>query len=191
MLRVAVDANRLNDIPALEEALGGKFLQAELLEGGKAEVSLLPVASLDFFVNVWNCQAQLYLAYGGACELAEEVLDLDAEAVQELIDLVVYDDNGGAINMSGLYYPTSDESAAAFLRVMETAKAENANGGDETMTAQDRAREALRNYYPATDTVIQEAADQEEAQAIVREALDKLEPADLFALAVVADSLAG
>jgi hypothetical protein len=121
MLRVAVDTDRLNDIPALEAALGGKFLQAELLAGGKAEVTILPVASLDFFVNVWNCQAELYLAHGGNCTPAEEVLEMDAEAVKMLIDRVVYDDNNGAINMSGQYFPTSEESLAAFRQVMETA----------------------------------------------------------------------
>lgn len=121
MLRVAVDANRLNDIPALEKALGGKFLQANLLPGGKAEVTILPVASLEFFVNVWNCQAELYLAHGGDCTPAEEVLEMDALALEALVEQVVYGDNEGGINMSGQYFPTSEESLAAFQRVMETA----------------------------------------------------------------------
>lgn len=122
MLRVAVDTTRLSDIPALEKALGGKFLQAEILPSGKAEVTILPVASLEFFVNVWNCQAELYLAYGGDCTPADEVLELDAEALEELIERVVYDDNDGAINISGQYFPQSEESLALFSRLMETAK---------------------------------------------------------------------
>jgi hypothetical protein len=122
MQRVAVDANRLNDIPALERALEGKFLQAEILAGGKAEVTILPVASLDFFVNVWNCQAELYLVHGGDCTPAEDVVDLDPEGLQALIDQVIYEDNDGAINMSGQYFPTSEESLAAFRRLMATAK---------------------------------------------------------------------
>ena len=120
MLKVAIDATRLSDIPALEQALGGKFLQAEIL-GAKAEVTILPVASLEFFVNVWNCRAELYLAHGGDCTLADEVLELDAELLEELLDHVVYDDNDGAINISGQYFPTSDESLALFHRLMETA----------------------------------------------------------------------
>lgn len=121
MLRVAVDVSRLNDIPALERALEGKFLQAEILPGGKAEVTVLPVASLDFFVSVWNCQADLFVAYGGDCAPAEDVLDVDPTTLQELINQVVYEDNDGAINVSGLYWPTGDESMALFQRLMETA----------------------------------------------------------------------
>jgi len=120
MLRVSVDAGRLSDIPALEQALGGKFIQAEI-SGDKAEVTILPVPSLEFFVNVWSCRAELYLVHGGNCTPAGEVLELDAEAAQALVDQVVYEDNDGAINMSGMYYPTSQESLALFQRVMETA----------------------------------------------------------------------
>jgi len=122
MLRVAVDVARLSDIPALEKALGGKFLQAEILPSGKAEVTILPVASLDFYVDVWNCQAELYLAHGGKCTPAEEVLELDAELLEELVDQVVYDDNDGAINMSGQYFPQSEESLALFGRLMGAAR---------------------------------------------------------------------
>ena len=46
MLRVAVDVNRLNDIPTLEKALGGKFLQADILPGGKGKGSISPAALL-------------------------------------------------------------------------------------------------------------------------------------------------
>jgi len=122
MLRVAVDAARLSDIPALEKALGGKFLQAEILPSGKAEVTILPVASLEFFVNVWNCQAELYLAHGGDCTPAEQVLELDADLLEELQDRVVYDDNDGAINISGQYFPQSEESLALFSRLTSSAR---------------------------------------------------------------------
>jgi len=122
MLRVAVDAARLCDIPALEKALGGKFLQAEILPSGKAEVTILPVASLEFFVNVWNCQAELYLAHGGDCTPAEQVLELDADLLEELQDRVVYDDNDGAINISGQYFPQSEESLALFSRLTSSAR---------------------------------------------------------------------
>ena len=123
MKRVAVDVARLSDIPALEKALGGKFLQTEILPSGKAEVTILPVASLEFFVNVWNCQAELVLAHGGDCTPAEEVLELDAELLEELVNQVVYDDNDGAINLSGQYFPQSKESLALFGRLIETADA--------------------------------------------------------------------
>ena len=82
----------------------------------------LPVASLDFFVNVWNCQAELYLAHGSDCTSAEEVLELDAEALEELLDRVVYDDNDGAINISGQYFPQSEESLALFSRLTSSAR---------------------------------------------------------------------
>lgn len=121
MIKVAVDTNRLNDIPALEAALEGKFLQAEILPGGKAEVTMLPVASLDFFVNVWNCAGELYLSHGGDCTPADDVLEMDAEAVQALIDRVVCDDNDGGINMSGQYFPQSEESVAMFRALMDNS----------------------------------------------------------------------
>lgn len=120
MIKVAVGANRLSDIPALEAALEGKFLYAEV-KGGKAEVTLLPVASLDFFINVWNCQGDLYLAHGGKCTLADDVLEMDTRAVQTLINRVVCDDNEGGINMSGQYFPQSEESVAMFRAILDNA----------------------------------------------------------------------
>jgi hypothetical protein len=35
---------------------------------------------------------------------------------------VVYDDNDGAINMSGQYFPQSEESLALFRRLLSSAR---------------------------------------------------------------------
>ena len=64
MRTVSVNVGRLHDIPALEAALEGRLLSAQIT-GERAEVTVLPVADLRFFVNVWNCQAEVYVVRGG------------------------------------------------------------------------------------------------------------------------------
>lgn len=59
---------------------------------------------LQVYVNVWNCQATLIVG-----DRSEDDFNLDpaqAEQLEKLKDQVIYDDNGGAINWSGWYYPS-------------------------------------------------------------------------------------
>jgi hypothetical protein len=113
-----IDAAHLEDIDAWERANKAKLLTAELLGDGTARAKVLPVADLDWWINVWNCKADLVIGD----TYADELYTLDTEALAALTVAVVYEDHGAAVNLSGQYYPLSDKSAGAFARLMETAE---------------------------------------------------------------------
>ena len=46
----------------------------------------------------------------------------DHALAEKLIAQVVEKDNGGAFNISGMYFPTSEESSALFEALMGSAK---------------------------------------------------------------------
>ena len=72
-------------------------------ENADALMSRANYGSLEVYVNVWDCLA--FLVVG---EKTEDDFNLSPEqrAWLELVkEKVIYADNGGAINMSGLYYP--------------------------------------------------------------------------------------
>jgi len=113
-MKVRVPKEELEDVRALEQKFQAKFLQAELLEK-EAIVEMLPVASLDFFVYVYNCKATLALMDGAmALDITEDEWEYDKELLQELIDRVIYEDNDGSTTWSGNYWPQSKESLALF-----------------------------------------------------------------------------
>ncbi len=119
---VAVDPSRLNDIPALEKLLGGKFIGVEITETGRAVVEILPASDLRFWIDVQNLQAEIYLEYGGHTEPLDSIMEsYDRDLAQKLIAQVVKGDNNGALNMSGMYFPTTEESVALFEQLMTTA----------------------------------------------------------------------
>lgn len=123
MMHVTVDPSRLSDIPALERDLSAKFIGATITETGRAEAEMLPVADLRFWVDVQNLRAEIYLEYGGHIEPLDEVMEsYDHGLAERLITQVVEKDNGGAFNMSGQYFPTSEESVELFEKLMEGAK---------------------------------------------------------------------
>lgn len=120
---VRVKTSELADIPALEKHHGGKLLRAEIL-GDEAVVEFLPVASLEFFVDVWNCQGTVVLVKEGE-EIyidEDEGWEYDPELYNRLVEHVVYDDNDGAINWSGRYWPQSKESLQLFRTFLGTLK---------------------------------------------------------------------
>lgn len=120
-MQITVRTEELADIPALERKHKAKFLQANIL-GEEAVVEMLPVADLGFFVNVWNCQGFLVLVDGeNETLVTEDEWQYDQELYGKLVERVIYDDNNGAINWSGRYFPQSKESLALFSRLMETA----------------------------------------------------------------------
>ena len=62
--------------------------------------------ALEVYVNVWNCQAALVVG-----DKTEDDFNLGPEQQEQLDQLkekVIYDDNGGAINRSGHYYPSQE-----------------------------------------------------------------------------------
>jgi len=120
--RVQVPTNKLKNIPALERELGAKVIDA-VINGESATVSVLPVADLSWCVDVWNCRADLALVgKDGAHTYIDEQFEVDADQLEALIDRVVYDDNGGALNISGKYWPRSKASLRAFARLMANAR---------------------------------------------------------------------
>jgi len=122
IMKVRVPIGELKDIQALEQKFQAKFLQAELGEE-EAIVEMLPVASLDFFVYVYNCKATLALLKGVVVlGITKDEWEYDEELYQELIDQVIYEDNDGSITWSGNYWPQSEESLALFREFLKGLK---------------------------------------------------------------------
>jgi hypothetical protein len=107
IIEVEVAEDALKDIPALEKAYKAKFIQACVREGKATVKMLYPVERLDseeVGVNVWNCQARLFIG-----QKTEDNFDLSPgqkEALEKWKTYVVYTENGGAINWSGIYLPS-------------------------------------------------------------------------------------
>jgi len=114
MDKITVKTAELSDMDALERRLGGKVIQAEIT-GDAATVELQPAAALDWYVNVWNCQAVIM---AGGEPLDRE--DYDGELYDRLTDHVI-ESLGGAINVSGLYYP-QDSAALAMFGLLQASK---------------------------------------------------------------------
>lgn len=121
-----IDAAALEDVAGWERANSAKLLQAEILGDGRARAEVLPVAEVSWFVNVWNCKADLVLVTGEGERYADELLDLQPANLDALTASVI-SENGGGINMSGRYYPQSPESRQLFAWLMERAKAKGAS----------------------------------------------------------------
>ena len=115
MDKITVETAELSDVDTLERKLGGKIIKAEIA-GDTATVELQPTATLDWHVNVWNCQAVIVAG--------EEVLDpdgYDPELYDGLCQHVI-ESLGGAINVSGLYYPQDAEAMALFERLLASKR---------------------------------------------------------------------
>jgi hypothetical protein len=118
MRKITVRTEELADIPALERKHKAKLLQAHIL-GEEAIAEMLPVASLEFFIDVWNCQGTLVLVDGEQeTWVTKDEWQYDQELYGELVERVVYDDNDGAINMSGRYYAQTEESEGLFHKLL-------------------------------------------------------------------------
>jgi len=112
------------DISELERKHSAVFIDGEILPDRTLIARLMPVSSLEFVVNVWNCQASVHIVEreNGSMRLKEEIKpDADPELFERLVDSVVYDDNDGAINMSGLYFPKSGKSVQLFRKLLAGA----------------------------------------------------------------------
>lgn len=115
-----VDASELQNIHDFENRYGVKFIRAHLLGDGTAEVECFKVASNAWYVDVWNCQAHVML------DLEDEPVciddDVDKALLERLIEKVVYEDYGSAVNISGRYYPLSNESNELFLMLLASKR---------------------------------------------------------------------
>ena len=101
---------------------GGIFVEGQI-QDDKAKIKIMKVASNEFLVSVWNCQAKIMLAEGDKfIDFDEKYKDYDEEKYEELCNTVIYDDNDGAINWSGLYYPKSERSLKLFEELIQSAK---------------------------------------------------------------------
>ena len=115
MDKITVETAELSDVDTLERKLGGKIIKAEIA-GDTATVELQPTATLDWHVNVWNCQAVIVAG--------EEILDpdgYDPELYDGLCQHVI-EGLDGAINVSGLYYPQDAEAMALFERLLASKR---------------------------------------------------------------------
>lgn len=121
-----IEAAALQDVAGWERANSAKLLQAELLGDGTARAEVLPVAGVDWWINVWNCKADLVIGE----DYAGDLFDLDTEALAALTVQVIYQDHNSGINLSGQYYPLSQDSRAAFAHLMETAKPKGSDQGE-------------------------------------------------------------
>ena len=67
---------------------------------------------MDWYVNVWNCQATIVVD-----DEPLDIEDFDRELYAELVWHVM-DSLGGAINLSGQYYPQDAEALEMFERLL-------------------------------------------------------------------------
>jgi len=76
----------------------------------------------EWYVCVWNCKAHLVIKRPEGPTNIWYVYTPTEEAkklAEQVIHQVVYKDNKGAINLSGVYYPLSDESVRLFEKLIE------------------------------------------------------------------------
>jgi len=98
-------------IAEYERRLKAKFIGADVesdAEGGRAVARFIyPVGRIDdeeVAVSVWNCRAALFI--GGKSEDGFKLSEEQREAIERWKEYVIYEENGGAINWSGIYYPS-------------------------------------------------------------------------------------
>jgi len=111
MQRLTDKTAELANMDALERRLGGKVIQAHL-QGDEAVVEVQPTAALDWYVNVWNCQATI-IADSEPLDIENFDRELYAKLVWHVMESL-----GGAINLSGQYYPQDAEALEMFERLL-------------------------------------------------------------------------
>jgi len=119
-----VKLEELFDMETLERKLGGKVLKGDVYPH-YAEVEYEPVATLSWFVTVWDCDATITTADDDG-QLGRSLAQYKETATyQAVVNKVVYEDNSGAINISGMYYPKSQESLDLFEALLEETSSVN------------------------------------------------------------------
>jgi hypothetical protein len=123
----------LKDVGKLEDKYHGLMVRAEIVGSVAKVLMLCGIGSKDIYVSVWDCRATLIL--GDRTEKDLALSNEQKEALEEWKNYVVCDENDGAINWSGAYYP-SEES----LQVLKAILANNLRRAWITLNALKRRR---------------------------------------------------
>lgn len=113
---IEMSANEFFEIskkPIIEKNGRKYILLGATLNEGKCKMEVIQVATDEFYVSVCDCKAKLF--YKGH---AIERNDKNKDIYDKLCDKIIYEDNDGAINMSGIYYPKTQESLKLFEKLI-------------------------------------------------------------------------
>jgi len=106
-------------IDEIEEKHKAKYIDG-VYDGKKFIVTLMPVASLDFYIDIQNFTTRLYVKQK---DKKYNVLPYekikDKKLFGELVRQVVYRDHKTGLSMSGQYYPLSRKSVELFKQMMQ------------------------------------------------------------------------
>ncbi|MCZ7544804.1 MAG: hypothetical protein M5R40_15355 [Anaerolineae bacterium] len=116
-----VKPETLNDLPALERRHNAKFVSA-IVKGDEVMVTLMEVATLNWFVEVHEGRGVLMLSGSEGSIPAADMFHLDRERLSRLIKRVIYDDNRATSPLGEAFYPQTPESLALFEALMTTAR---------------------------------------------------------------------
>jgi hypothetical protein len=108
----------LKDVESLEEKYNGLMVRAEIVGNVAKVLMLCGIGSKDVYVSVWDCRATLIL--GSKTEKELTLSNEQKEVLEEWKFYVVEDENDGAINWSGAYYPSYES-----LQVLKAILANN------------------------------------------------------------------
>ena len=76
------------------------------------------------YVDVWNCQARLAVEEENTHRIID-VPDGLPGRFEKVAERIIYEENHGAINISGLYYLKSDRSSRILLRIFNACQEAN------------------------------------------------------------------
>jgi hypothetical protein len=106
----------MEEVRRLEDSYHGLMIRAEVVGSIAKIVMLCGIGAKDIYVNVWDCRATLIIG-----SHTEKDLDLSEEQKQILEEwkhYVVVEENEGAYNWSGAYFP-SHESLQVLKAILE------------------------------------------------------------------------
>jgi len=101
----------------LEKKYSAKFIEGEVRDD-ILHAMMSPIKKgddVELFIDVWDCQYSLALSKGYAGTERIEVPAKLEKQLDKVANRIIYDENQGAINMSGMYYPKTEKSAKALL----------------------------------------------------------------------------
>lgn len=113
------------EISDFERENNVRFLRGEVTEKG-TDADVVDVSG-GFFVNVWDWTGTIVQIVDAGDRNADVYItcdeyEYDEKVYEMLVDNVVYSDSHSGMNVSGIYYPTSEKSVELFTRLMKTVK---------------------------------------------------------------------
>jgi hypothetical protein len=94
------------DLEEIEEKYHGLVLEVDVAPD-HARIHLLSgIGDRDVYVSVWDCRATLVV--GSKTERDLPLNDEQRKLLEEWKNYVICDENDGAINWSGIYYPSHE-----------------------------------------------------------------------------------